>query len=159
MKISLEFVPKGLINNSPALVQIMAWRLLGDKPLSEPMMVSLLTHLCVTQPQWVNNDTCHFHKEFRAYLIKFALSFLYCVLLWLSYSSVQSVLSRCIHDIITWSRDVTLKNRGKVGRSKICNQFPELKWTYSTFNNVKQNLVKFAVNYKFLSVKCICKWW
>ena len=32
----------------------MAWRQLGDKPLSEPMMVCLLTHLCVTRPQWVN---------------------------------------------------------------------------------------------------------
>ena len=31
----------------------MAWRRPGDKPLSEPMMVSLLTHLCVTRPQWV----------------------------------------------------------------------------------------------------------
>ena len=39
IKISLKFVPKGLINNIPALVQIMAWRQLGDKPLSEPMMV------------------------------------------------------------------------------------------------------------------------
>ena len=25
----------------------------GDRPLSEPMMVSLLTHICVTRPQWV----------------------------------------------------------------------------------------------------------
>ena len=32
----------------------MAWRRPGDKPLSEPMMVSLLRHICVTQPQWVN---------------------------------------------------------------------------------------------------------
>ena len=32
----------------------MAWRRPGDKPLSEPMMVRLLTHICVTQPQWVN---------------------------------------------------------------------------------------------------------
>ena len=31
----------------------MAWRRTGDKPLSEPMMVSLLTHICVTRPQWV----------------------------------------------------------------------------------------------------------
>ena len=38
IKISLKFVPKGPINNNPALVQIMAWRLLGDKPISEPMM-------------------------------------------------------------------------------------------------------------------------
>ena len=39
----------------PSLVQIMAWRRPGDKPLSEPMMVSLLTHICVTGPQWVNS--------------------------------------------------------------------------------------------------------
>ena len=38
IKISLKFVPKGPINNIPALVQIMAWRQTGDKPLSEPMM-------------------------------------------------------------------------------------------------------------------------
>ena len=31
----------------------MAWRRAGDKPLSESMMVSLLTHICVTGPQWV----------------------------------------------------------------------------------------------------------
>ena len=43
----------GPINNIPALVQIMAWRRAGDKSLSEPMMVSLLTHICVTRPQWV----------------------------------------------------------------------------------------------------------
>ena len=53
IKISLKFVPKGPINNIPALVQIRAWRGSGDKPLSEPMLVSLLTHICVTRPQWV----------------------------------------------------------------------------------------------------------
>ena len=50
----MKFVPKGPINNIPALVQIMAWRRPGDKPLSEPMMVILTTHICVTRPQWVN---------------------------------------------------------------------------------------------------------
>ena len=54
IKISLKFVPKDPINNIPTLVQVMAWRRPGDKPLSEPMMVSLLTHICVTRPQWVN---------------------------------------------------------------------------------------------------------
>ena len=53
IKFSLKFVPKVPINNIPALVQIMAWRRPGDKPLSEPVMVSLLTHICVTPPQWV----------------------------------------------------------------------------------------------------------
>ena len=53
IEISLKFVPKGSINNNPALFQIMAWCRPGDKPLSEPMMVSLPTHICVTRPQWV----------------------------------------------------------------------------------------------------------
>ena len=57
LKISLKFVPMVRINNIPALVQIMAWRRSGDKPLSEPMMVSLLTHICVTRPQWVKQAT------------------------------------------------------------------------------------------------------
>ena len=35
IKISLKFVHKGPINNIPALVQMMAWRRPGDKPLSE----------------------------------------------------------------------------------------------------------------------------
>ena len=52
--ISLKFVLKGLIDNIPTLDQIMAWRRPGDKPLSEPMMVSLLTQICVTRPQWVD---------------------------------------------------------------------------------------------------------
>ena len=50
IKISLKFAPKGSISNIPALVQIMAWRLPSDKPLSEPMVVNLLTHKCVTRP-------------------------------------------------------------------------------------------------------------
>ena len=38
IKISLKFVFKGPIYKIPALVQIMAWRWPGDKPLSEPML-------------------------------------------------------------------------------------------------------------------------
>ena len=53
IKMSLNFVPMGRINNIPALVQIMAWRRPGGKQLSEPMMVRLPTHICVTRPQWV----------------------------------------------------------------------------------------------------------
>ena len=49
LKISLKCVPKVRINNILALVQIMAWRRPGDKPLSEPMMVSLLTHICLNE--------------------------------------------------------------------------------------------------------------
>ena len=53
-KISSMFILKGPISNIPALVQIMAWRRPGAKPLSEPMMVRLSMH--INQPQWV--DTC-----------------------------------------------------------------------------------------------------
>ena len=38
IKISLKLVFHGPIDNNPALVQIMAWRRIGDKPLSEPML-------------------------------------------------------------------------------------------------------------------------
>ena len=41
------------INNIPPLVRQMARRQPRDKPLSKPMMVSLLLHICVTRPQWV----------------------------------------------------------------------------------------------------------
>ena len=60
--ILLKFLPKGLINNIPALVQIMAWRHPGDKPLSESMLVCLPTHICVTQPQLFNE----FPSEIRS---------------------------------------------------------------------------------------------
>ena len=58
IKITLKYVLKGPINNIPALDQIVAWRRPGDKPLSEPMVVSLLTPICVTRPQWVNGHPC-----------------------------------------------------------------------------------------------------
>ena len=54
-----RFVLRGLINNIPALVQIMAWRRPGAKPLSEPMMVNSLMHIYVTGPQWVDDG----HRE------------------------------------------------------------------------------------------------
>ena len=73
IKILLKSVPKGPVNNIPALVQIMAWRRPGDKPLSEPMMVSLPTHVCVTRLQWVKashrnsfeGDEIYWHPIFK----------------------------------------------------------------------------------------------
>ena len=61
LKMLLHFIPKGPINIIPALVQTMAWRRPGDKPLFEPMMISLLTHICVTRPQWVNLQKAYLH--------------------------------------------------------------------------------------------------
>ena len=66
IEISMEFVPRGPINNIPTLVQVMAWRRPGDKPLSEPTMVRLPTHICVTRPQWFNstNDVLDFYFSY-----------------------------------------------------------------------------------------------
>ena len=38
IQISLKLVPKSPTDNKSALVQVMAWRRTGDKPLPEPMM-------------------------------------------------------------------------------------------------------------------------
>ena len=85
IKVSLKFVPKGPINNIPALVQIMAWRRSGDKPLFEPMMVSLLTQICVTRPQWVNPVmyTWSFNMRHRA-------------LLWITTEKYRQPFNRCM---------------------------------------------------------------
>ena len=53
-KILPKFVHKVPISNIPALVRVKAWHWAGDTPLSEPMMVDLLIHICVTWPKWVN---------------------------------------------------------------------------------------------------------
>ena len=50
----MKFVFKSPVNNIPVLGQIMAWRRPNDKPLSKPMVVSLLTHICANRPLWVN---------------------------------------------------------------------------------------------------------
>ena len=58
------------LTNIPAVVQIIAWRRSGDKPLSEPVMVSLMMHLCVTRPHWVNitdsNSKYIFYKKWKS---------------------------------------------------------------------------------------------
>ena len=64
----LKFVPKGPINNIPALVYDKAWRRPGNKPLFELIKVSLRTHICVTRPKRVNDKSAlvkvRLHAEF-----------------------------------------------------------------------------------------------
>ena len=42
IRISLNFIPRDPIDNRPALVQVMAWRRTGDKPLPEPMLTQFI---------------------------------------------------------------------------------------------------------------------
>ena len=56
-----KFVPKGPINNTLVLFQIMAWRRSGNKPLSEPMIVSLLMNMWIKASQ--NTGTLTYYKR------------------------------------------------------------------------------------------------
>ena len=84
VKDSQRFVPKGRINNIPALVRTMAWRRQGDKPLSEPMVVSLLAYFCVTQPQWIN---ANYRNIARTFILIF-LPLIYIYFRWTKYCVV-----------------------------------------------------------------------
>ena len=53
LRIPLKFVSMVQINIVLALVQIMGWCRPGDKPLSETMMMIVLTQICVTRPPWI----------------------------------------------------------------------------------------------------------
>ena len=76
IKISLKFVPKSPIKNIPALDQIMTWRRPGYKPLSEPMMIILLAHICVRWPQWVKSlshiafEISHLYNVYVLYILR-----------------------------------------------------------------------------------------
>ena len=66
ISISLNFAPKGQINNIPSLFKIMAWRRIGDKPLSELMLTRFMTHIwgdeltfCVKSGE----DSTYHHKN------------------------------------------------------------------------------------------------
>ena len=58
IKMSLKTVPKVLIDNTAALIHVMAWRRTGGKPLPEPMLIQFL-NICgsrgdeLTHP-WAN---------------------------------------------------------------------------------------------------------
>ena len=76
IKISLKFVPKGPISNIPALVQIMAWRRSGDKPLSEPMMVSLPTHkMCHSASMSYSLGSSRKYHLIKHFSLRFNLDF------------------------------------------------------------------------------------
>ena len=102
IKISLKFVPKGPINNIPALVQIMAWRRLGYKPLSEPMMVSLAMHVWVTRPQWVK----YWHISIFTHETDWVTTGLHCSFCGLYYPLIQATITglRSANHIAWWHK-------------------------------------------------------
>ena len=110
IKISLKCIPNCPINNIPALVQIMAWRRPGDKPLSEPMMVRLPTHICVTRPQWVKAVLKIAVNERATILSPKSLVTIGCHL---------GLYRSFIHLFVNnWMRPVTIKNTSKDKKCK-----------------------------------------
>ena len=102
------FVSRCPINNNPALVYLMAWRLLGDKPLSEPM----LTDICGTRVRWVKSaervftfyNFCRCFKIYWATTIKLQI----CWHRWTTLSSDEAIVCVCPIICNTWSNEVTL---------------------------------------------------
>ena len=63
IEISLKFVPRGQINNIPALVQIMAWCRPGD---TETLLVCLVVHIFMTVLH-TTKQTLEYNVCFRVY--------------------------------------------------------------------------------------------
>ena len=64
IKISRKLVSKSPIKNIPALVQIMAWRRSGDKPVSEQVMIVQLTHISLNVLKWCEYLS-HYYRSFH----------------------------------------------------------------------------------------------
>ena len=45
IQISLNLIPRSPIDNKPALVQVMAWCWIGNKPLPEPMIAQFTDYM------------------------------------------------------------------------------------------------------------------
>ena len=112
IKNSLKFVPKSPINNISAQIQIMAWRRTGDKPWSEPMMVSLLTHICVTRLQWVKftqNHVITWEQSNKMFMIIKVLS--HNVDVWFIVLSFANNIQLFIQKLCTNSQFITFLSR------------------------------------------------
>ena len=102
-KIPTKFVPKGPVNNIPALVQIMVWCPPDDNPSYEPMMLGLSTYIYVTRPQWVNllDPNKEYTNTSRLY-IDHTNVFKNFVWKWQPFS--QQPMSKTYCDMATWIR-------------------------------------------------------
>ena len=95
LKISLTFVPKARINNIPALVQIRAYRGPGAKPLSEPMVVSLFTHICINWSQLIAIQ-CNVWYDISPWIVLcHVVPFSLCMLYQLIDTSTTQVVDNC----------------------------------------------------------------
>ena len=70
IKILLKFLSKGPIDDNPALVQIMTWCWIGDKPLSESMLIWFTdTYMQHYRGRWVNHWSMQRHHLLQRHVI------------------------------------------------------------------------------------------
>ena len=130
VNISLKFVPRNPMNNIPALVQIMAWRRSGDKPLYEPMMVNLPMHICVTRPQWVK--CVIFQHILKIYTLSISSEI---ASRWMPQNFIDD--KSTLVQVMAWCRQATSHYLSQVGRSILpYHQAYGIRWAneYSTMN-------------------------
>ena len=120
IKNSLKFVPTGPFNNNSALVQIMAWRWPGDKPLFEPMMVRSPMHICVTRHQWVNNGHSSGVEEGKLHMLECKISIRY-----LGYLIKQMTVYICTFQIKEIFLFLKIIQHSK---GKIKNRYVTVEW-------------------------------
>ena len=63
IKNSVKFVPKYPVDNIPELVQIIAWRRIGEKPLSDQYWPNPITHICGTRGRWVKKSNVFIEEK------------------------------------------------------------------------------------------------
>ena len=92
---SLKFVPKCPIDNMSALVQVMAWHQIGNKPLPEPMLIQFTDAYMRHLGRWVKriNSNCkiiHHSCKFVRFRFRLFQS------LWDLTGNSAAVLPRCL---------------------------------------------------------------
>ena len=122
IKIALKFVPKGPINYSPALVQIMAWHLPGDKPLSEPVMKVRLAFI----------EPMHHNKPNITYLLNQWRLVCRCMYLSLGLDNLNPI-NQSINQSVSQSVSITWTNVD----SELCHFLPSLGHNEFKFNKLQ----------------------
>ena len=146
LKISRKFgTIKCPIYNNPALIKIMAWRRSGDKPLSETMMVSLLTHICVTRPRWVKG-TNSVIETICVYVVAYVFS------LFAGYNVAQSVYLGSVLSRTSEKLDYRL-----ILESAICLRGPTRMLSMGKLNSYAGESLNFSVQTRESFYRDICK--
>ena len=109
------FFSRTPIANTPALVQVMAWRRKSDKPLPEPMMTQLIdAYIQVTRERWVNHvsrNKFQWTSAINKSSIKPSLIFVKEIHRWLVDSPHKSLIMHKVfqyHDVIITKLTVLL---------------------------------------------------